>query len=156
MSTVWRESLFISNSTSKCASLPTKTYVIFSALAEQSGPKRTDHLGGVTRICELPQICRRRHLLQQAQPRQQPGRNDGSGPGRAGLYDADDYDSKLVPEMLEYCKKNLKDLGEEGKWLAARPPRHSLRLSGAKNEAEYFAVDGRSDMRAKVQSTLGN
>ena len=30
----------------------------------------------------------------------------------ASLYNAGDYDSKHVPEMLEYCKKNLKDLGE--------------------------------------------
>ena len=30
----------------------------------------------------------------------------------AGLYNADDYDNKCVPEMLVYCKRNLKDLGE--------------------------------------------
>ena len=30
----------------------------------------------------------------------------------ASLYNAGDYDSKHVPEMLDYCKKNLKDLGE--------------------------------------------
>lgn len=30
----------------------------------------------------------------------------------ASLYNAGDYDSKHVPEMLEYCKKNLKDLSE--------------------------------------------
>ena len=29
----------------------------------------------------------------------------------ASLYNAGDYDSKHVPEMLDYCKKNLKDLG---------------------------------------------
>lgn len=30
----------------------------------------------------------------------------------ASLYNAGDYDSKHVPEMLEYCKKNLQNLGE--------------------------------------------
>ena len=30
----------------------------------------------------------------------------------AALYNAGDYDSKHVPEMLEYCKKNLQNLGE--------------------------------------------
>src|SRR6476619_3222824 len=30
----------------------------------------------------------------------------------ATLYNAGDYDSKHVPEMLDYCKKNLKDLSE--------------------------------------------
>jgi hypothetical protein len=30
----------------------------------------------------------------------------------ASLYNAGDYDSRHVPEMLEYCKKNLKDLSE--------------------------------------------
>lgn len=30
----------------------------------------------------------------------------------ASLYNAGDYDSKHVPEMLDYCKKNLKDLSE--------------------------------------------
>ena len=30
----------------------------------------------------------------------------------AALYNAGDYDSKHVPEMLEYCKKNLQNLSE--------------------------------------------
>ena len=30
----------------------------------------------------------------------------------ATLYNAGDYDSKHVPEMLEFCKKNLQNLGE--------------------------------------------
>jgi squalene cyclase len=30
----------------------------------------------------------------------------------ATLYNAGDYDSKYVPEMLEYCKKNLQNLSE--------------------------------------------
>jgi hypothetical protein len=30
----------------------------------------------------------------------------------AALYNAGDYDSKHVPEMLDYCKKNLQNLGE--------------------------------------------
>jgi hypothetical protein len=30
----------------------------------------------------------------------------------AALYNAGDYDSKQVPEMLEYCKKNLQNLSE--------------------------------------------
>ena len=30
----------------------------------------------------------------------------------ASLYNAGDYDSKHVPEMLDFCKKNLKDLSE--------------------------------------------
>ena len=30
----------------------------------------------------------------------------------AALFNAGDYDSKHVPEMLDYCKKNLKDLSE--------------------------------------------